>query len=73
MANKASSLNDLPYKEVIEVGQFCRCGGVVDRRYQIQQTPDVWMGKCFKCGNDFTVVNVNGGIVTEDLVLGVER
>ena len=41
----------------IEEEERCYCGGEVDKRYRIQQTPPIWQGKCFRCGQTFTVVS----------------
>jgi len=48
--------------QVIEIGGRCHCGGEVDLLYLIE--PMVWQGRCFQCGEPYTVIGGGKGAVT---------
>jgi hypothetical protein len=39
---------------IVEDGEKCVCGGVIDKRVLVSQ--GVWQGKCFQCGRLYQVV-----------------
>ena len=42
--------------EVKEKGELCSCGGEIDSLYLTDSNPDIWAGKCFRCGSPFTII-----------------
>jgi len=45
--------------KVIENGERCEvtnCNGEIDKRYPVKSNPDIYYGKCFRCGAEYRVV-----------------